>query len=69
MKNFLSKITTNLQHVPSTLAGIGAVLAVLPQNASVQQLAGISPKAAAWITAIGAIGSALVLMFGTGASK
>jgi hypothetical protein len=63
------KILDNLKHLPTTLAGVGAVLAALPQNDTVAHLVGISPKVAAAITAIGAVGSALVLIFGAGATK
>jgi hypothetical protein len=65
----MQTLLNNLKHLPTTIAGIGAFLAALPQIPAIQTLAGISPPIATRITAIGAIGAALVLIFGTGATK
>lgn len=67
LAKIMTKVLTNLKHLPTTLAGIGVFLSALPQDPTIMHLIGISPKAATWITAVGAIGSALVLTFGTGA--
>jgi hypothetical protein len=58
------KILSNLKHLPTTLAGAGVFLAALPQIPAVQSVAGLSPAIATKITAIGALGGALVLIFG-----
>jgi TRAP-type uncharacterized transport system fused permease subunit len=63
----MQKILDNLKHLPTTLAGIGAFLAVLPQIPAVQSIAGLSPVLATKVSAIGGLGAALVLIFGAGA--
>lgn len=66
MNNFLNKLLANLKHIPTTIAGAGAFLATLPSIPAVQQLMGLNPAIGTRITAIAAIGSALVLIFGVG---
>lgn len=58
------KILDNLKHLPTTLAGAGAFLAALPQLPAVQSVMGLSPALATKVTAIGAIGASLMLIFG-----
>lgn len=65
MKRFIE----NVKHLPTTLAGIGGVLALLPQDSTVQTVMGLSPRAAHLIAGVGALGTALALIFGTGAKQ
>lgn len=64
----MQKLIANLKHLPTTIAGGGAFLAALPSIPAVQSLMGLNPAIGTKITAVAAIGSALVLIFGVGAS-
>lgn len=65
MKKFLA----NLKHLPTTIAGSAAVVAAVAQDPTVQQLAGMNPKVANYVTGAGSLAAGLVLIFGTGAKK
>ena len=56
----------NMKSLPTSIMGLIGFLAALPQNETIQQIMGISPTAAKWITGIGGIAAGIMLIFGTG---
>lgn len=56
----------NLKHWPTTLIGLLAFLATLPQLDWVQSLMSLNPKIATWVTGVAAIAAGLVLILGVG---
>lgn len=66
MKNFFKSLLVNVSHLPSTIAGAAAVVSGIVQSPAVQQLAGMSPVIANYVTGVGAVSAGLLLIFGIG---
>jgi hypothetical protein len=63
------KLKENVQHLPTTLAGLLVFLAALPQDPTIAHILSISPSAAKYISGIGGVAAGLVLIFGLGRVK
>jgi len=67
----MQKILDNIKHLPSTLPGAVIALAswIVANSATLQQLAGSNPVAAAYAVKISGAAAGILMIVGVGAKK